>query len=124
MKIYVLCSYGDGLNDPSVSTDYQELYKKMEKSYRMTLDHVSQTEEEQENTYLSGFSARAVIHGDWIEWSITELDLPVLADKNKKCFIPEPDNPYPLCIGKDMKRCKKCQLWAEWEPEDPYAVNA
>ena len=53
MKLYVLCSYGDGLNDPDVSTDYQELYEKMEKSYRMTLDHVSQTEEEQENTFLS-----------------------------------------------------------------------
>ena len=26
MKLYVLCSYGDGLNDPDVSTDYQELY--------------------------------------------------------------------------------------------------
>ena len=77
MKIYILYSYGDGLNDPSVSTDYQELYKKMEKSYRMTLDHVSQTEEEQENTYLSGLSARAVIRGDWIEWSITELELPI-----------------------------------------------
>ncbi len=48
MKIYVLCSYGDGLNDPDVSTDYQELYEKMEKSFHMTLDHVSQTEEEQE----------------------------------------------------------------------------
>ena len=123
MKLYVLCSYGDGLNDPSVSTDYQELYKKMEKSYRMTLEHVSQTEEEQENTYLSGYSARAVIHGDWIEWSITELDLPVLADKNKKCFTPESDNPYPLCIGKNMKQCKECQLRADWEPDDPYAVN-
>ncbi|EOS73001.1 hypothetical protein C817_05170 [Dorea sp. 5-2] len=42
MKIYVLCSYGDGLNNPDVSTDYQELYEKMEKSYRMTLDHISQ----------------------------------------------------------------------------------
>ena len=62
MKIYVLCSYGDGLNDPDVSTDYQELYEKMEKSYRMTLDHFSETEEEQENTYLSEYSARAVIH--------------------------------------------------------------
>ena len=51
MKLYVLCSYGDGLNDPDVSTDYQELYEKMAKSFRMTLDHVSQTEEEQENTY-------------------------------------------------------------------------
>lgn len=83
MTVYVLCSYRDGLNDPVISMDYQDLYKRMEKSYRMTLDHVSQTEEEQENTYLSGFSARAVIHGDWIEWSITELDLPVPSDKSK-----------------------------------------
>ncbi len=75
---YVLCSYGDGLNDPEVSTDYQELYEKMEKSYRMTLNHIFHTEEEQENTYLSGYSARAVIHGDWMEWSITELELPNL----------------------------------------------
>ncbi len=64
MTVYVLCSYSDGLNDPVISMDYQDLYKRMEKSYRMTLDHVSQTEEDQENTYLSGFSARAVIHGD------------------------------------------------------------
>lgn len=65
------------MNTPDVSTYYQELYEKMEKSFRMTLNHVSQTEEEQENTYLSGYSARAVIHGDWIEWSITELELPI-----------------------------------------------
>ena len=77
MKLYVLCSYGDGLNDPEVSIDYQELYEKMEKSYRMTLDHVSQTEEEKGNTYLSDFSAIAVIQGDWIEWTITELELPI-----------------------------------------------
>ena len=121
----------DGLNAPDVSTDYQELNEKMAKSFRMTLEHVSQTEEEQENTYLSGYSARAcpqiafckmpsqfasdfmldlggvvgyidqiqrkiwgevgryiaginlgtcsraVIHGDWMEWSITELELPI-----------------------------------------------
>ena len=83
MKIYVLCSYGGGLNNPDVSTDYQELYEKMEKSYRMTLDHISQTEEEQENTYLSEYSARAVIHGDWVEWSITELELPNPNTKTK-----------------------------------------
>ena len=83
MKLYVLCSYGDGLNDPDVSTDYQELYEKMERSYRMTLDHVSQTEEELENTYLSGYSARAVIQGDWIEWSITELEFPILPCQTK-----------------------------------------
>ena len=95
MKIYILCSYGDGLNDPSVSTDYQELYKKMVKSYLMTLDHVSQTEEEQENTYLSGLSARAVIRGDWIEWSITELDIPAPSDKIKMTDL-------------------KLDIWNEW----------
>lgn len=52
--------------------------KRWKKSYRMTLNHISQIEEEQENTYLSGYSARAVIHGDWMEWSITELELPNL----------------------------------------------
>lgn len=72
-------------------------YKKpfMEKSYWMTLDHVSQTEEEQENTYLSGFSARAVIHGDWIEWSITELDIPAPSDKIKMTDL-------------------KLDIWNEW----------
>ncbi|MEY8481780.1 hypothetical protein AALD74_07975 [Lachnospiraceae bacterium 48-21] len=43
----------------------------------MTLERVSQTEEEQENTYLSGYSAKAVIQGDWMEWSITELEIPI-----------------------------------------------
>jgi hypothetical protein len=86
MKIYVLCSYGDGLNDPAISADYQELYKEMEKSYQMTLKNVSQTEDEKEYTYLDGYSARAVIHGDWIEWSITEHDLliPTASSVNEK----------------------------------------
>ncbi|MEY8507202.1 hypothetical protein AALA78_03055 [Lachnospiraceae bacterium 42-17] len=144
MKIYVLCSYSDGLTDPDISTDYQALYEKMEKSYRMTLNGVSQTEDDKENTYLSGFSARAVIQGDWIEWSITELELPdstvkaVMTDlksdiQNERiqekipqleiCFSPEPNNPYPLCIGKGMEKCKECQLRADWEPDDPYGIN-
>ncbi len=86
MKIYVLCSYGEGLNDPVVSADYQELYKKMEKSYQMTLENVSQTEDEKEYTHLDRYSARAVIHGDWIEWSITEHDLliPTASSVNDK----------------------------------------
>ena len=75
MKVYVLCSYGDSLKDPSISTDYQEIYEKMEKSYNLVLENVYQTEEEKEYTYISGYSARAVIHSYWLEWSITELDL-------------------------------------------------
>ncbi len=43
MKVYVLCSYGYSLNDPSISTDYQKIYEKMEKSYKMVLEDVYQT---------------------------------------------------------------------------------
>ena len=37
-------------------------------------------------SYLDGYSARAVIHGDWIEWSITEHDLliPTASSGNEK----------------------------------------
>lgn len=86
MKIYILCSYGDGLNDPVISADYQELYENMKKSYQMTLENVSQTEDEKEYSYLDGYSARAVIHGDWIEWSITEhaLLIPTASSGNEK----------------------------------------
>ena len=39
------------------------------------------------------------------------------------CFIPEKDNPYPLCIGRELEECENCQLRADWEPEDPYGVE-
>jgi len=45
----------------------------------MALNGVTQTDEEKENTFLEGYSARAVIHEDWIEWSITEVDVPLLS---------------------------------------------
>lgn len=73
MKIFVLCSYTDGLNDPVVSTDYEKIYEHMKRSYNLLLDDVSQIEEEKENTYLEAYSAQAVIHGDWMEWRISEL---------------------------------------------------
>lgn len=38
----------------------------------------------------------------------------------KKCFIPEPDNPYPLCVGRNLEQCKDCQLRADYEPEFLY----
>lgn len=41
----------------------------------------------------------------------------------KECFIPEEDNVYPLCVGRDLPECVTCQLWANWEPEDPYGVE-
>lgn len=77
MKIYILTSYDTGLNDPLVSFSYEDIYCKMEKSFHAALSGIPQTEDEKENTSLDAFSATAVIHGDWIEWAITEVDLPL-----------------------------------------------
>ncbi len=43
--------------------------------------------------------------------------------KTGDCFTPEEDNPYPLCVGRNLEKCRDCQLRAEWEPEDPYGVE-
>lgn len=40
-----------------------------------------------------------------------------------ECFIPEKDNPYPLCAGRKLLMCGDCQLRVDWEPEDPYGVE-
>ena len=77
MKIFVLCSYTDALNDPVISRDYDKIYENMEYSYHMVLEGVDQVAEEKENTYIEGNSAQAVVHGAWMEWRITELELPV-----------------------------------------------
>lgn len=77
MKLYILTSYSTGLNDPAVSFHYHEIYQNMKKSYEMALNGITQTDEEKENTHLDDYSAVAVIHGDWFEWSITELELPL-----------------------------------------------
>lgn len=77
MKIFVLSSYTDGLNDPIVSTDYEKVYENMKRSYNLMLDGVKQMEEEKENTYLEAYSAQAVVQGSWMEWRILELELPI-----------------------------------------------
>lgn len=40
------------------------------------------------------------------------------------CYFPEKDNPYPLCVGREMTACAHCCLWADYEPEqDESRVN-
>lgn len=35
------------------------------------------------------------------------------------CFMPEEDNPYPLCVGDKSRDCKHCYLWCgDPEPFD------
>lgn len=32
------------------------------------------------------------------------------------CYLPEENNPYPLCIGRGLDRCKDCGLWRDQMP--------
>ena len=77
MKIYVLHGYTDGLTDPIVSTDYEEVYAAMKAAYENALDGVEQEDSDREYSFLEGWSATAVVHGDWMEWQIAELELKV-----------------------------------------------
>ena len=77
MKIYVLHGFTDGLIDPIVSTDYQEVYTAMKTAYESSLDGVEQDDSDREYSFLEGWSAAAVVHGDWMEWQIAELELKV-----------------------------------------------
>jgi hypothetical protein len=95
MKLYILTSYSTGLNDPAVSFNYNELYQKMKKSYEVTLNGIAQTEDEKENTHLEDYRAVAVIHGDWIEWSITALELS-LPHQSFECLRPSCETPLIL----------------------------
>lgn len=47
------------------------------------------------------------------KWNADTIN--VRNSRQPKCFIPEKYNPYPLCIGRDMKKCKDCQIRAEWD---------
>lgn len=35
--------------------------------------------------------------------------------KEDECFIPEPDNPYPLCIGRGKPECEDCCRYVHYE---------
>lgn len=35
-----------------------------------------------------------------------------------ECFVPEQNNPYPLCVGQDKPECENCQPRADWEPKE------
>lgn len=39
-----------------------------------------------------------------------------------QCFVPEKNNPYPLCTSRELPECKECQLRADWEPDHVYGM--
>lgn len=48
-------------------------------------------------------------------------ELPVVVEKilgkqkSDDCFTPEPDNPYPLCIGRGKPECEDCCQYMHYE---------
>lgn len=76
MQIYILHGYADGLIDPIVSTDYSFVFNAMKDAYEAALENIEQTPDEQDCSFLSGYSATAVVCGDWHEWEISLAELP------------------------------------------------
>ena len=40
------------------------------------------------------------------------------SDLHPICYKPEPDNPYPLCVGRDAKECEDCCLYMHYADID------
>lgn len=51
-----------------------------------------------------------------LDMAIAALDTPN-AEK-PPCYLPEKDNPYPLCEGRGMKACAHCCLWEDYDQEE------
>lgn len=79
MQIYILHGYVDGLTDPVVSTDYSFVYDAMKTAYEEAINDAEQTPDELGCSFLEGYSATAVVHGDWHEWQISIAELPSVA---------------------------------------------
>ena len=35
--------------------------------------------------------------------------------KEPRCFTPEENNPYPLCVGRGLEKCENCCLYADYK---------
>ena len=77
MTIYVLHGYMDGLIDPIANTDYEKVYEAMKAAYEEIMANVDPDDPDREYCFLEGWSATAVVHGDWMEWQIAELEVKV-----------------------------------------------
>ena len=49
----------------------------MKAAYEEIMANVEPDDPDREYCFLEGWSATAVVHGDWMEWQIAELELPV-----------------------------------------------
>ena len=69
IKIYVLHGYADGLTDPIVSTDYEEVYAAMKAAYESALDGVEQEDDDREYSFLEGWYMVTGWNGRLRNWS-------------------------------------------------------
>lgn len=99
MYLYVLTGYNGELLDPVVSESYEKVYQVMDQQYHEALHNVRQTKDEEDATWMSSYSATAVIYGEWYQWEITRLNLPLpnIPTNAEQIPIKEmPKNPYLL----------------------------
>lgn len=59
----------------------------------------------------------AVSPHDNLIWYLQEDEVE-LVNENPPCYLPEENNPYPLCVGRGMKACAHCTLWSDYDPDE------
>lgn len=69
--------------------------------------------------FIAGLNAADKLTGDYYISCIAELQRYEEGDgvSEADCFTPDLNNPYPLCVGKDLPLCKDCQSRADWSGE-------
>lgn len=69
-------------------------------------------------------SKKQIVTGEYpevaeaLDMAIVTLRRAQPANARPPCYLPEKDNPYPLCIGRGMTVCAHCCLWADYDQDE------
>ena len=66
--------------------------------------------------YVDKWTAKPDVFSGRTIWINPHYNEPV--EDNPPCYLPEKDNPYPLCVGRGMKACAHCTLWGDYDPDE------
>ena len=79
------------------------------------IDDLQKMIDEEPDRYLNDRRTTLCMARDYLkEYFSLKAEKP----KQLPCYLPEENNPYPLCQGRGMKACARCCLWEGYAPEE------
>lgn len=100
----------EGWNEIKDLTDEQ--YKRMVRDTRFS-DRLQKALEKNDYYWESYWETVSEVAHEFINEYLKE-------NTDPDCYTPEPDNPYPLCIGNGKEECRQCCLYVYMEGEGGY----